>query len=108
MSMLFTPYEVGNLHLENRIVLPPMATFGHKPQAGTGFVADSTVAHYSEVAKSRPGLMIVESTAVQPKTRGEQNSWEFGAMHRSKDTGASQRPFMRKMCHACCRSRLPA
>ncbi len=67
MSMLFTPYEVGNLHLENRIVLPPMATFGHKPQAGAGFVADSTVAHYSEVAKSRPGLMIVESTAVQPK-----------------------------------------
>lgn len=67
MSMLFTPYEVGNLHLENRIVLPPMATFGHKPQAGAGFVADSTVAHYSEAAKSRPGLMIVESTAVQPK-----------------------------------------
>ena len=44
MSMLFTPYEVGNLHLENRIVLPPMATFGHKPQAGAGFVADSIIA----------------------------------------------------------------
>ena len=32
MSMLFTPFEVGGLRLENRIVLPPMATFGHKPR----------------------------------------------------------------------------
>lgn len=67
MSLLFSPLEIGNLRLQNRIVLPPMATFGHKPQAGTGFVADSTVEHYREVAQSRPGLMIVESTAVQPK-----------------------------------------
>ena len=34
MSMLFTPYEVGNLHLEDRIVLPPMATF--RAQAAGG------------------------------------------------------------------------
>lgn len=67
MSLLFSPFEIDGLLLENRIVLPPMATFGHRPEAGAGFVADSTVAHYQAIAQSRPGLMIVESTAVQPK-----------------------------------------
>ena len=36
MSMLFTPYEVGNLHLENRIVLPPMATLGTSRRRAPG------------------------------------------------------------------------
>lgn len=67
MGALFSPLDIQGLHLENRIVVPPMATFGHRPEAGAGFVADSTVAHYETIAQSRPGLMIVESTAVQPK-----------------------------------------
>lgn len=67
MSLLFSPIQIGPFQLENRIVVPPMATFGHQSCAGSGLVADSMVQHYREIAQSKPGLIIVESTAVQPK-----------------------------------------
>ena len=55
MPLLFSPIQIGPFHLENRIVVPPMATFGHQSCAGSGLVADSMVQHYREIAQSKPG-----------------------------------------------------
>ncbi len=65
MSNLFRSYQLGPFTLKNRIVMPAMVTFGHGTVAGQ--VTDSLVEHYRQRARSQPGLLIVESTAVRPK-----------------------------------------
>ncbi len=64
---LFDPIEIGNISLRNRIVMAPMSTnFGTplKP----GFVSEKHESYYTERAKGECGLIIIESTNVNPSS----------------------------------------
>ena len=57
LNDLFTPFSIGNLNLENRIVMPPMATNYATPE---GFVTDRQIAYYIERAKGGVGYITTE------------------------------------------------
>ncbi|MCL2713154.1 MAG: NAD(P)/FAD-dependent oxidoreductase [Alphaproteobacteria bacterium] len=58
---LFKPGRIGGMDLRNRIVRSPCCT----GMGGMdGRVTDRTIRHYTELAKGRPGLLIVEYTYV--------------------------------------------
>jgi len=62
LSHLFSPITIGNLEIENRIVMPPMATnFGDS----NGFVTDDIIAYYAERARGGVGYITVEHTAIR-------------------------------------------
>lgn len=62
--LLLAPIKVGNLTLDNRIVMPPMVIY----RAGDdGLVTPDHIEHYKR--RSGPGLVIVEGTAVLPEGR---------------------------------------
>lgn len=65
MSKLFSPYTLGGLTLENRIVIPPMCQYS----ARDGLATDWHLMHYGQLALSGAGLLIVEATAVEPEGR---------------------------------------
>lgn len=65
MSQLFTPYTIGNLHLPNRIVIPPMCQYS----AVEGNATDWHTIHYGNLSHSGAGLLIIEATAVLPEGR---------------------------------------
>jgi 2,4-dienoyl-CoA reductase-like NADH-dependent reductase (Old Yellow Enzyme family) len=59
LSNLFSPFEVGNLRLKNRIVMAAMGTnFGNED----GTIAERAVNYYIERAKGGAGLIITESS----------------------------------------------
>ncbi len=59
---LFTPCRIKNLHIKNRVVLPPMV----RPKLidKTGYVTDALVDYYEERAKCDVGLIVVEAACV--------------------------------------------
>jgi 2,4-dienoyl-CoA reductase-like NADH-dependent reductase (Old Yellow Enzyme family)/thioredoxin reductase len=61
LEKLFSPYSIGSLKLENRIVMPPMATSYATPE---GFVSDRLIAYYVERAKGGVGYINVEHTGI--------------------------------------------
>jgi 2,4-dienoyl-CoA reductase-like NADH-dependent reductase (Old Yellow Enzyme family)/thioredoxin reductase len=61
LEKLFSPFSIGSLTLENRIVMPPMAT---NYATAEGFVSDRMIAYYVERAKGGVGYINVEHTAV--------------------------------------------
>lgn len=63
--MLFEKYQVKNLELNNRIVVPPMCTY----QAEDGEINCFHSTHYGAMALGQPGLIIVEATGVTPEGR---------------------------------------
>jgi len=65
MSGLFTPLKISSLELENRIVLPPMAT---EKSTEDGFPTEELYQHYKEISEG-PGLVIVEHSYVNPRGR---------------------------------------
>ncbi len=65
MSGLFTPLNIGPLRVENRIVLPPMAT---EKSTEDGFPKEELYEHYEEISEG-PGLVIVEHSYVNPRGR---------------------------------------
>jgi 2,4-dienoyl-CoA reductase-like NADH-dependent reductase (Old Yellow Enzyme family) len=65
MSALFTPLQVGSLHLRNRIVIAPMCQYS----AEQGRATDWHVIHLGNLAQSGAGLLIIEATAVTPEGR---------------------------------------
>lgn len=66
MSKLFQPYQIRNLVLKNRIVMSPMCQYS----AGEdGMPNDWHRVHYPTRAIGGAGLLIFESTAVQPNGR---------------------------------------
>ncbi|MGJ4803535.1 NADH:flavin oxidoreductase/NADH oxidase [Luteimonas sp. SDU82] len=65
MSLLFSPIDLGPLHLPNRIVVAPMCQYS----ADEGRASDWHVQHWANLALSGAGLVMVEATAVEPRGR---------------------------------------
>jgi 2,4-dienoyl-CoA reductase-like NADH-dependent reductase (Old Yellow Enzyme family) len=65
MSRLFEPLMIGNLHLENRIIIAPMCQYS----AEEGRATDWHMIHVGHLALSGAGLMILEATAISPEGR---------------------------------------
>ncbi|MEJ2478002.1 MAG: FAD-dependent oxidoreductase [Desulfobacterales bacterium] len=64
MKHLFTPFQIKNLILKNRIVLPPLASF--LIEKG-GAITDRAVEHYHRRAAGGPAMVIMEACAVSPE-----------------------------------------
>ncbi len=64
MNHLFTPFQIKNLTLKNRIVLPPLASF--LIEKG-GAITDRAVEHYRRRAAGGPAMVIMEACAVSPE-----------------------------------------
>jgi 2,4-dienoyl-CoA reductase-like NADH-dependent reductase (Old Yellow Enzyme family) len=74
MSALFTPLEIGNIRLENRIVIAPMCQYS----ADDGCMSDWHVIHLGQLAMSGAALLTIEATAVTPEGRisyGDTGLW---------------------------------
>ncbi len=65
MSRLFEPLRLGELRLDNRIVIAPMCQYSAKD----GAASDWHMIHLGHLALSGAGLMILEATAVSPEGR---------------------------------------
>jgi len=65
MSHLFTPYDIGPLHLSNRIAIAPMCQYS----AVEGLATDWHMIHLGHLALSGAALLILEATAVSPEAR---------------------------------------
>jgi 2,4-dienoyl-CoA reductase-like NADH-dependent reductase (Old Yellow Enzyme family) len=67
MADLFSPINIRNKTIKNRIVMPPMVCFGY---AGTdGMVTDKNLKHYADRAQGGVGLIIIEATCVSRNGR---------------------------------------
>lgn len=64
---LFTPLTVRNHTFRNRLWVPPMCMYS--AVAKDGKITDFHRAHYGAMALGKPGLIIVEATAVNPQGR---------------------------------------
>ena len=64
LEKLFSPFSIGNLKLENRIVMPPMAT---NYATAEGFASDRQIAYYVEHARGGVGYLNVEHTGIHPQ-----------------------------------------
>jgi 2,4-dienoyl-CoA reductase-like NADH-dependent reductase (Old Yellow Enzyme family) len=74
MSVLFSPLEVGNLRLANRIVIAPMCQYS----AEDGNMTDWHTIHLGHLALSGAALLTIEATAVTPEGRisyGDTGLW---------------------------------
>lgn len=74
MSALFSPLDVGGLHLANRLVLAPMCQYS----AEDGCMTDWHVIHLGNLALSGAALLTIEATAVTPEGRisyGDTGLW---------------------------------
>jgi 2,4-dienoyl-CoA reductase-like NADH-dependent reductase (Old Yellow Enzyme family)/NADH dehydrogenase FAD-containing subunit len=63
LKLLFSPIKIGSIELKNRIVMPPMVTLFAGLDWG---VTDRLVDYHVERAKGGVGMIIVESTCVDP------------------------------------------
>ncbi len=64
-ARLFSSFEVGNLTLDNRIVIAPMCQYS----AADGCMTDWHLIHLGNLALSGAGLLTIEATAVLPEGR---------------------------------------
>ena len=65
MSHLFQPLRIGNLQLDNRIIIAPMCQYS----AVDGTPGDWHLIHLGQLALSGAGLLILEATAVSAEGR---------------------------------------
>ena len=65
MARLFEPLLIGDLRLENRIVIAPMCQYS----ASNGTAGDWHMIHLGHLALCGAGLMILEATAISPEGR---------------------------------------
>jgi len=63
--MLFEPYYLENIHLKNRVVMPPMT----RSRAGKGDVPTELMAEYY-AQRATAGLIITEGTPISVQARG--------------------------------------
>lgn len=80
---LFEPVQVGPLHLNNRIVMPPMCTRLATPD---GYVTREMIDYYAERAKGGVGFIIVEYSYIDQKESKAAVS-QLGAYHEKLLTG---------------------
>jgi NADPH2 dehydrogenase len=66
MNKIFKKFELKDLKLKNRIVMPPMCMYSSDEK---GFVKEWHKTHYSTRAVGGVGLIIVEATSVDPRGR---------------------------------------
>ncbi len=66
-SRLFSPYQLKNLTLKNRLVMAPMCMY--MAENKEGYVTDWHVTHYGSRAIGQVGLIIIEATAVTAQGR---------------------------------------
>lgn len=64
-SQLFQPFDLGGLHLSNRIVIAPMCQYS----AEDGSATDWHLIHLGNLSLSGAGLLIIEATAVEAEGR---------------------------------------
>lgn len=103
-SCLFSPFEVGNLRLSNRIVIAPMCQYS----AADGCMTDWHVIHLGHLALSGAALLTIEATAVVPEGRityGDVGLWSDeteAAMARTLDSVRrwSDMPIAIQLAHA--------
>jgi len=62
---MFTPYRIGNLELQNRVVVAPMCQYS----ADEGTVNDWHLVHHGSYAKGGAGLIFTEMADVSPEGR---------------------------------------
>jgi 2,4-dienoyl-CoA reductase-like NADH-dependent reductase (Old Yellow Enzyme family) len=65
MSLLFQPWRLGALEMDNRIVVAPMCQYSAREGAAT----DWHTIHLGHLALSGAGLLIIEATAVSAEAR---------------------------------------
>ncbi|HZV64728.1 MAG TPA: NADH:flavin oxidoreductase/NADH oxidase [Telluria sp.] len=65
MSMLFSPFALGPLQLENRIAIAPMCQYS----ADQGLATDWHMVHLGHLALSGAAILFLEATAVTPDGR---------------------------------------
>src|SRR5262245_61183758 len=65
MAKLFTPFQVANLTLANRIVVAPMCQYS----AVDGCMTEWHLIHLGHLALSGAALLTIEATAVLPEGR---------------------------------------
>ncbi|WP_018411517.1 NADH:flavin oxidoreductase/NADH oxidase [Methyloversatilis thermotolerans] len=64
-SRLFQPFRLGQLALDNRIVIAPMCQYS----ARDGHASEWHLMHFGQMMQSGAGLFIIEATAVEPEGR---------------------------------------
>lgn len=68
---IFTPLKIKNVFLKNRIVLPPLVRFSMVEK--DGFVTESLLQWYRDVAEGGTGLIIVEASCVSEDGKLREN-----------------------------------
>ncbi|MBQ3437796.1 MAG: NADH:flavin oxidoreductase [Fusobacterium sp.] len=68
---IFSEYNIKNIKIKNRIVLPPMVRFSLIDKSG--YVNDKLVNWYGDIARSGVGLIIVEASAVEESGKLREN-----------------------------------
>lgn len=77
---MFTPGEIGNMKVKNRLIVPPMLT---EYAAEDGSLTKRYIRYYEEKAKGGWGLIICEDNSVAPHGAGFKNVaglWDDGFM----------------------------
>ncbi|WP_294081650.1 NADH:flavin oxidoreductase/NADH oxidase [Proteiniphilum sp. UBA5384] len=80
MNNLFSPIKIGNIELNNRIVIPPMCQYS----AGEGQANEWHLVHYGNLAMSGAALLIIEATGISPQGRisyGDLGLWDKNTAH---------------------------
>ncbi|MBH0113783.1 NADH:flavin oxidoreductase/NADH oxidase [Novosphingobium sp. YJ-S2-02] len=75
MAKLFEPITLGDLTLDNRIVIAPMCMYSAKD----GQMTDWHAMHLGQLAQSGAGVLTIEATAVTPEGRisyGDVGLWD--------------------------------
>jgi 2,4-dienoyl-CoA reductase-like NADH-dependent reductase (Old Yellow Enzyme family) len=70
--LLFTPWELREVHLRNRIGVSPMCQY----LAKDGFASDWHLVHLGSRAVGGAGLVMTEAAAVE--ARGRITPWDLG------------------------------
>ena len=68
---IFTDFKIKNIHIKNRIVLPPMVRFSLV--GDDGYVTEALIEWYGMIARSGVGLIIVEASAVEENGKLREN-----------------------------------
>ena len=70
LNNLFSTFSIGTLKMENRLVMPPMAT---NYATSEGYVTDRQIAYYLERAKGGVGYVTTEHTGILQQGKAHPN-----------------------------------